>query len=289
MRSVLVRTAVALGALATLCGPPATSGAAPPPRAPDTAAGQAGPAAGPPAPPAGRARWRPARRTTWQWQLQGRVDLGVDADVYELDGADTPAATVAALHAEGRRAICYLSAGSYESWRSDAAAFPAAVKGRRLDGWPGERWLDVRRLDVLRPIMAARLDVCATKGFDGVEPDNVDGYTHRTGFPLTGRDQLAYNRLLAALAHERGLAVGLKNDVEQVRALEPAFDFAVNEECAAYAECGAYAPFLAAGKAVLHVEYDLDRASFCRRTTRQGLSSMRKRPDLGEWRRPCPR
>ena len=93
--------------------------------------------------------------------------------------------------------------------------------------------------------------------------------------------------MLAGLGHHRGLAVGLKYDVDQVRALEPWFDFAVNEECAAYDECAAYAPFTAAGKAVLHVEYDLARSQFCRGTTRLGLSSMRKRLDLGVWRRPC--
>ena len=57
--------------------------------------------------------------------------------------------------------------------------------GKELDGWPGERWLDVRRWDVLEPILAARFDVCRQKGFDAVEPDNVDGYANESGFPLT--------------------------------------------------------------------------------------------------------
>ncbi len=233
------------------------------------------------------ARWAPAPGTTWQWQLQGRVDTSVRADVYDVDGLDTPAATVAELHAAGRKVVCYLSVGSVESWRADAGAFPAAVRGRALDGWAGERWLDIRRLDVLLPIMARRMDVCAAKGFDAVEPDNVDAYTARTGFPLTARDQLAYNRAIAALAHGRGMSVALKNDVAQIAALEPAFDFAVNEECFAYRECGTYAPFVRAGKAVLHVEYARDPAAFCPATAPLGLSSLRKRLSLDSWVQAC--
>ncbi|MFN8077615.1 MAG: endo alpha-1,4 polygalactosaminidase [Kineosporiaceae bacterium] len=225
---------------------------------------------------------------TWQWQLTGRIDVSVVAQVYDLDGQTTPGSTVAALHAQGRRVICYVSVGSWEKFRPDAAAFPAAVLGKALDGWPDERWLDVRRLDLLRPLVAARFDQCRAKGFDAVEPDNVDGYLNRSGFPLTAAHQLAYNRAIADLAHERGLAVGLKNDLDQVAALQPRFDFAVNEQCHQYDECELLRPFVAAGKPVLHVEYEQAPSAFCGDTTSLGFSSMRKRLDLDAWRRACP-
>ena len=141
-----------------------------------------------------------------------------------------PAATVAALHAAGRKVACYFSAGSFEDWRPDAAQFPAAVKGGG-NGWPGERWLDIRRLDILMPIMEARLNLCKQKGFDSVDPDNVDGYTNTTGFPLTAADQLAYNASIANAAHARGLTVALKNDLNQIPQLVPYFDWALNEQC----------------------------------------------------------
>ena len=41
------------------------------------------------------------------------------------------------------------------------------------------------------------------------------------------------------------------------------FDFAVNEECFRYDECDALEPFVTAGKAVFHVEYDLATTAFC--------------------------
>lgn len=233
--------------------------------------------------------WKPkaAAGGSWQWQLSGKLDLSVNAATYDVDAVDTSAAQVAALHAKGRKVICYLSAGSYENWRPDRAKFPAAVLGRPLDGWAGERWLDVRRWDVLQPIMKARMQSCKAKGFDGVEPDNVDGYANRSGFPLRAADQITYNRRIAALAHSLGLAVGLKNDIEQAATLAPAFDFAVNEECHAYAECGALRAFTKAGKPVFHVEYGRSVAAFCPTTRALGFTSMRKRLDLGAWRQTC--
>ncbi len=232
-------------------------------------------------------RWQPTVGLSWQWQLSGKLDLTVPAAVYDVDAVDTSAATVAALHQAGRKAICYINVGAFENWRPDAGRFPAAVLGAGLDGWEGERWLDIRRWDVLQPILAARFTACEQKGFDGVEPDNVDGYTNDSGFPLTAADQLTYNRHIADLAHGLGLAVGLKNDLDQVTALVPAFDFAVNEECAAYAECGALKPFIAAGKPVFHAEYDLSTTSFCPNTTKLKFSSIRKRTSLNAWRQPC--
>ncbi|MEA2185903.1 MAG: hypothetical protein QOK16_914 [Solirubrobacteraceae bacterium] len=229
--------------------------------------------------PAVAAVRRPPANATWQYQLQGAIDVDYPAKVFDIDGLTTPASTVARLHRAGRYVVCYISAGSYENWRSDAKRFPAAVLGKR-NGWPGERWLDIRRLAVLAPIMRARMDVCKAKGFDAVEPDNVDGYTNSTGFPLSAADQLAYNRFLAGAAHARGLAVGLKNDLEQVRVLARRFDFAVVEQCFEFGECGRLAPFRRVRKPVFDVEYRGARASFCPRAARLGINALLKRVDL---------
>lgn len=75
-----------------------------------------------------------------------------------------------------------------------------------------------------------------------IATNTVDGYTQRSGFPLTAADQIAYNTWLADTAHSLGLAVGLKNDIAQVAELAPKFDFFVNEQCMQYSECGLYAP-----------------------------------------------
>jgi hypothetical protein len=224
----------------------------------------------------------------WQYQLQGPVDTSVDAGTFVVDAVDVGPETVADLHRRGRTVVCYVNAGAVESWRPDAARYPAEVVGTELDGWEGERWLDVRRTDVLLPILAARLDLCRSKGFDGVEADNVDGYTQDTGFPLTADDQLRFNRAVAALAHERSLTIGLKNDLDQVDELVGDFDFAIDESCVQYEECDALTPFTASGKTVLHVEYDLATVAFCPVTARLGFRSIRKPLALTAPVEPCP-
>ncbi|NBH05483.1 endo alpha-1,4 polygalactosaminidase, partial [Amycolatopsis sp. SID8362] len=231
-------------------------------------------------------RWQPAPGTTWQWQLSGKLDTSVDVAVYDIDGVDTEAGVVAGLHAAGRKVVCYVNVGAAEDFRPDAAAFPPEVKGKS-DGWDGERWLDIRRRDTLRPIMAARFGQCRDKGFDAIEGDNVDGYDEDTGFPLTAADQLAYNRMLAGMAHELGLSIALKNDLGQVRDLVADFDFSVDEECAELGGCPLLTPFVEAGKAVFHVEYNLEPARFCAETTALGFSSMRKNRALDAPRWPC--
>ena len=231
--------------------------------------------------------WRPTPGTSWQWQLQGTIDTTIDVDMYDIDLFDTPEQTIIDLEADGRVVICYFSAGSWEDWRPDAGAYPAVVLGDPLDGWPGERWIDIRRLDLLGPILEARLDLARSKGCTGVEPDNVDAYQNSSGFPLVAADQLAFNQWLATQAHERGLSVGLKNDLDQVVDLVADFDWALNEQCYQYAECDLLQPFIDAGKAVFGVEYSGDESVFCPYFNVIDYSWLKKNFDLGAWRIDC--
>ncbi|ADD68031.1 TM1410 hypothetical-related protein [Denitrovibrio acetiphilus DSM 12809] len=218
--------------------------------------------------------WQPEPGATWQIQLQGELNTSYDVQVYDIDLYDTPKAVIDDLHSRGVKVICYFSAGSYENWRSDASEFPEAVIGKDLDGWEGESWLDIRNTLTLMPIMDARMDIAAAKGCDAVDPDNVDGYANDTGFPLTASDQLIYNKMLADSAHERGLAVGLKNDIDQIDDLVDFFDFAVNEQCFYYDECGSLLPFINTNKAVFGIEYELEPDEFCDKSIVYGFSTL---------------
>jgi hypothetical protein len=242
----------------------------------------------PPEPPVS-GPWSPVPGAPWQWQLSGRVDESVAVPTYDVDLFETAAETVARLHAAGRHVICYVSVGTFEPQRPDAAKFPPTVLGHPLADFPDERWLDVRRLDVLEPLVSARFDVCRAKGFDAVEPDNVDAFANDSGFPISAADQAAFNRFVAGAAHTRGLSVGLKNDLGQIPLLVGDFDWALNEQCLQFGECAAYGPFIAAHKAVLHVEYTGDLATICQATTASGgFSSMLKHMSLDAFRQPCP-
>jgi hypothetical protein len=233
--------------------------------------------------------WRPKPNTRpWQFQLQGRIDISIKAPVYEVDAFDVSAKTVRKLHSKGRKVICYFSAGSWENYRPDKGRFPKSVLGKRYDGYPDERWLDIRRYRKFAKPLKARIRMCARKGFDGIEADNVAGYQNPTGFPLTASDQLEFNRWLARQSHRQGLSIGLKNDPSQARQLVGNFDFAVVEECFQYSECGRFKPFIRAGKAVFSVEYETPTAKFCGRAKKLRFSSIGKEFDLyaRPW-RPC--
>jgi hypothetical protein len=198
--------------------------------------------------------YKPDKNTSWQWQLQNDINTAYNVKIYDIDLFDSSLTLIQSLKDDGKKVICYFSAGSYENWRDDAADFPASVKGSKMDGWD-EQWLDISN-ESLAPVMRARLDLASQKGCDGVEPDNMDGYTNTTGFALSADDQLAYNKFIANEARKRGLSVGLKNDLDQIIELEPYYDFSVNEQCHEYNECDKMQPFIDANKPVLNAEYE---------------------------------
>src|SRR6266498_3333404 len=268
LASVRIAASVGLAAMLALVSMGPAQAAPPAPLACDTTQG---------------ACWHPALNARWQYQLQGvaayastgGINVGISAvpytggaavspSVFDFDlfvdqtisGNNTTLNTtgVNAVHAAGKSAICYVSAGSWENWRADADQFPASVLGNK-NGWPGEKWLDIRQTDVLLPIMEARVQKCRQAGFDGVEWDNVDGYTNRTGFPLTYAEQLID--------------------------LAPYFDYAVNEQCQQYNECGGYTTyFINAGKTVFQVEYKLHLEKFCPQANSANRNAILKDFDL---------
>ena len=118
--------------------------------------------------------WQPAAGTTWQCVLGQPVgSLTLPVQVYDFDLFDTPQSSIDTLHAAGKQVICYFSGGTYEPGRpdSDTILSDSAAVGAALDGWSDEKWLDIRT-DFIVNIMKARIDTAASKGCDGVDPDN---------------------------------------------------------------------------------------------------------------------
>lgn len=224
--------------------------------------------------------YRPSPLVKWQWQLKGTVNTTYPVEIYDIDLFDSSEALIQQLQAEGKKVICYFSAGSFEDWRADSSQFMESDLGNSLDGWPGERWLDIRSTNI-HSIMKSRLELAVKKGCDGVEPDNMDGYVNNSGFSLSANDQLAFNRLIANEAHLRNLSVGLKNDLEQLTELVSYFDFAVNEQCFEFNECDTYTIFTSDGKAVLNSEYKQSyiddiksRNALCNKSKNMQLSTL---------------
>lgn len=240
--------------------------------------------------PAG-STWRPEAGDTFQLQFSGDLDLSVQADVYDLDLFDTEASTVAELHDRDTRVVCYISVGSWEDWRPDADRFPAGVIGNDYQGWSGEKWLDIRQIDILAPLLRARLDLCAAKGFDGIEPDNVEIHDNDSGFPITYTDQLTFAIWLANEVHARGLAIGLKNAPDMAADSLPFYDFVVTEDCFTFGWCADLHPFIEAGKPVFAIEYTDMGGNFteaCAEAKSLGLSMLLKHRNLDAYRESCP-
>jgi hypothetical protein len=249
--------------------------------------------------------WTPkaSDELTWQWQLQNsnKLDMRFDVDMYDVDLFDVTDAAIAALHKRNKIVVCYFSAGSYEAYRDDWSDYFDFIQpdipytgtnapfANKMAEWEGERWLDIRRIDLLGPIMKSRLQYAVDRKCDAVEPDNMDAYDNNkeSGLQLTESDQLAYNRFIATEAHNVGLSVGLKNDVGQLADLVNDYDFAVNEQCFEEKECSEYKIFTDMDKAVFGVEYSGRICSFCTKAKRMKLSWMKKREELDPWRQGC--
>lgn len=123
--------------------------------------------------------------------------------------------------------------------------------------WEGERWLHPADATV-RQVMRARLDLAAAKGFDGVDPDNVDGFDNpkeTKDLKLTRQHAVEYVHWLAREAHARGLSCGLKNAGDVVGDVLGVVEYAVNEQAVQFDDVEAFLPFIRAGKPVFHVEY----------------------------------
>jgi hypothetical protein len=234
--------------------------------------------------------WLPKTSDQLQIQFSGKFEYMDHVEIYDLDLFDTSPEIIKMIHARGQRAFCYINAGAWENWRPDATQYPADTIGKDYEGWPGEKWLDIRQIGQLEPIVNARLDLCREKGFDGVEPDNLDGYQNETGFLLSANDQMVFNRWLASQAHIRGLAIGLKNDPDQMDVLEPDFDFVIMEDCFQGNWCDSARSFIENNKPAFAVEYT-DRTKtlshYCEPAKQLGVSLLLKNRNLDAYREAC--
>lgn len=227
---------------------------------------------------------------SWQIQYSGNLETSLDVERYHIDLFDNSKEVVSLLHSKGIKVYCYINVGAWENWRPDKNKFPQHIIGLPYEGWSGEWWLDIRQVDELAPIMRARFDQCRDKGFDGMEPDNIDGYDNDTGFNITYSDQIRYNTWIAEEAHKRGLTIGLKNDAGQVIDLLPYFDWAIIEDCFVYGGCDKFTPFIINNKPVFAIEYTdtgIKPEQFCPQANSMNFNAILKNRNLDAYRLPC--
>ncbi|MBI1226939.1 MAG: endo alpha-1,4 polygalactosaminidase [Bacteroidetes bacterium] len=240
--------------------------------------------------------WKPAPGLSFDWQLDDVTTADeFDAEVVDLDAFTTSKAVVGKLHSQGKKVIAYLSVGTVEDYRPDAGDFPASVVGNDYDGWEGEKWLDIRQIDKLAPILRARLDMIKDKGFDAIEPDNIDSFENPdTGFPLSESKAKEFCRWLIEEAHARNLSIGQKNATELAPALVASFDWLLTEDAFVddfYEDAKIY---VEKGKAVFFTEYtdQITAQDFlekvCPIAAQEQFSAILKDRDLTAGKTSCP-
>jgi hypothetical protein len=197
----------------------------------------------------------------------GRFDYQIGGDYKPLPSVQIVDRDRTATPAPGVYNICYINAFQTQAYQDGwwKAHHPHLLlrnaNGKPIEdeGWPGEIILNIAT--ALAKIEDRWLKGCKAKGFQGVEPDNLDSNTRSHGL-LTQSDDFDFAELLITDAHADGLAIAQKNSAEQsAKGHKLGFDFAIAEECQVYNECGFY--LTAYGDEVYEIEYtDNGRAPY---------------------------
>jgi hypothetical protein len=264
--------------------------------------------------------WKPGPSPlSWQWEidhalsLTNATDLGTNDTlpsgapapapvVYDIDGIENPASTVAGLHARGAHAICYIevgTAGNYYTAAQEGIATTyysqlqaAGVFGDKLSGYP-EYFVNITSAATVKIMESMIAQQCAAKGFDAVETDLDETYAGSdgaTGFSLTQANEVTYMTTLASYMHSLGMGWIIKNPDDTGDAyasiMEPLADGVLTEQCNEYSTCSALSAYLG-HKAVFNAEYNLPTSSFCSSDVAKQINGALFPVDLNGVRNPC--
>ena len=220
---------------------------------------------------------------TWALQYQGEL-MPKDRDFMILDLFSYSKEQVESLKNAGVTVYAYFSLHA-EDWRPDYHKFKELSLDSDLDGWRGEDVVSPKYTKELIEIMKARIDLAIKKGFQGIDPDNVDAWYYYLGGKGDKKQifsTAAYWNEVARYAREKGLACGLKNSAFLYGLVKP--DFIMCESAYKWSEIEGYLRF---NVPVFNIEYDFinaERASkdsriFSMRKKKKGVGSM----DHREW------
>jgi len=268
--------------------------------------------------------WQPPERADWMWELgqplvtsnsdlmgtgvtayNGDKPPGDNPVIYDIDGIQNPASTVAALHRRGDHVICYIEVGTAGNYYTAAqegipSTYYAQLKaagelGNKLSGYR-ERFINITARPAVSIIKSMIYKQCARKGFDAVETDLDETFEDNegnTGFTITKADEEIYLTALANYMHALGLGWIAKNlddtgKTSFVKRMEPLAQGIVSEQCNQYRTCWLLRPFLAARKWIGNAEYaPQTQARFCPRDNPANINGILFSTDLDGGRSPC--
>ena len=240
--------------------------------------------------------YHPKISDSFEWRLDS---IGINevaqysCKIIDIDAFTATKELVDAFHARGIKVIAYVSVGTIENYRPDSALLPADIIGNIYPAWPDERFINIREIEKMRPFITSRFDMIKQKGFDGIEPDNMDGYGEMNGFDLTLEDTKVFCEWIIQEAHSRGLSIGQKNTEELVPFLYRKFDWALTEDVFNSNTQNDYSSYIAIGKPVFSAEYsdvmsisDFD-TFVCAKAKQLKYFAFLKHRDLNQWTYEC--
>lgn len=233
---------------------------------------------------------------SFEWRLDsiGLNEVSqYNCKIVDIDAFSATKELVHAFHSKGIKVIAYVSVGTFEIYRSDSNLLPKEVVGNIYPAWPDERFLDLKQLEKLKPFITSRFDMIKSKGFDGIEPDNIDIYGEETDFNLTLDDTRIFCEWIIEEAHKRGLCIGQKNTEELVPLLNKKFDWALTENVFHQNIQNDYSSYISLGKPVFSAEYtdEMDVTHFntfvCNKAKQLKYFAFLKHRNLTQWTYEC--
>ena len=267
--------------------------------------------------------WHPTLYQDFQWEIGTTFDItnpslngegvtayngdtapGDNPKVYDIDAIENSAQEVAAIHAAGAKAICYIevgTAGNYYTAAQEGIATTyyaqlsaAGDLGNSLSGYP-EKFININSASSVSIIEAMIQQQCANKGFDGVETDLDETYGSNegsTGFTITLANEESYLTTLSNYMHANGLAWIAKDlsdtgDQSFVNFGAAHAQGLIDEQASQYGTIGLDSVFITAGEPVWDAEYSVALANFCPSDNASGINGVLFTTALNGSRQPC--
>ncbi len=240
--------------------------------------------------------YKPQIGDSFEWRLDSIPMTEVNqytCKIIDIDAFSATKELVDAFHARGIKVIAYISVGTIENYRPDSALLPPEIIGNIYPAWPDERFLNIREIEKMKPFITSRFDMIKQKGFDGIEPDNMDGYGEINGFDLTLNDTKLFCEWIIEEAHNRGLSIGQKNTEELVPLLYRKFDWALTEDVFNSNTQNDYSLYISVNKPVFSAEYTdvMSTTDFnmfvCPKAKQLKYFAFLKHRDLTQWKYEC--
>jgi hypothetical protein len=274
-------------------------------------------------PPKSGGWWKPTGDLPWQWVLSpndstntfdvnSAEDMGTgdklpngstapNPVVYDIDGIENPASTVAALHTKHDHVICYMEVGTAGNYGGTYTTYYNELKsagdlGNTLQGYSSENFININAPSAVAIVESIIKNQCAAKKFNGVETDLDETFNNNegdTGFTITEANEESYMTTLAHYMHSLGLAWIIKNpddigDASYADAMYPLADAVLTEQCNQYSTCGFLSEYQG-HKAIFNAEYSIPTSQFCSYDQSHGINGVLYDQNLdGGTRDPCP-